>query len=464
MLLTISAPVPGEDLGYLLHKNPSRVHSFNLPFGKAHVFYPELGLSSSKVALLLDIDPIGLVRGRAQRDGEAALYQYVNDRPYVASSFMSVALSNVFGTAMRGRSKERQELAEQQMPFSAVIAALSCRSGVEFFHQLFEPLGYKVQAQHHPLDEKFPEWGSGPYYTILLRGNVRLQDLLNHIYILIPVLDAEKHYWVGEDEINKLLRKGEGWLAGHPQKELIVQRYLKYDRRLTRDALARLIDDSGSDPETKEIEHLQEELAVEAPMKLWEQRIGAVLAILRSAGAKSVVDLGCGEGNLLKPLLGDSQFERLLGMDVSWRSLEIARRRLHFDHLPPAQRQKIDLIHGSLLYRDQRLSGFDAAIVVEVIEHLDPPRLAAFERVVFEYAQPRTVVITTPNAEYNTLFPTLPAGKFRHKDHRFEWTRQEFSNWSAAIQNRFGYQTRFLPVGDEHESVGAPTQMGVFTR
>jgi 3' terminal RNA ribose 2'-O-methyltransferase Hen1 len=464
VFLTISAPVSGTDLGYLLLKNPARAHSFDLAFGKAHVFYPELSDTKSAACLLIDIDPVGLVRGRSQGAGEGALDQYVNDRPYVSSSFLSVAMSRVFGTAMGGRSKERQELADTPVEWTAVIAVAPCRAGEGLIRGLFEPLGYAVKAERHPLDERFPEWGDGFYYTITITGQKRLQDLLAHIYVLVPVLDAEKHYWVGDDEVEKLLRRGEGWLAAHPQRETITARYLRYDRRLTRDALERLAEEDAPDPEAIEQAHTNEELEIEAPIRLWEQRIGAVLSALRAVDAKSVLDLGCGEGKLLKPLLQDKAFERLVGMDVSWRSLEIARRRLYMDQMPDAQRKRIELIHGSLMYRDKRLEGFDAATVIEVIEHLDPPRLAAFERVLFDCARPKAAIITTPNSEYNSKFETLPAGQFRHKDHRFEWSRQEFSSWAHGIGERFGYSVRFLPIGPEDSDLGAPTQMGVFTR
>ena len=464
MFLTINAPISGTDMGYLLLKNPARVHSFDLTYGKAHVFYPELSDTKSFACLLIDIDPVGLVRGRNQGAGEGTLDQYVNDRPYVSSSFLSVAMSRVFGTAMGGRSKERQELADTPLEWTAVLAVAPCRAGEGFIRVLFEPLGYAVKAERHPLDERFPEWGEGFYYTITISGTKRLQDLLTHIYVLVPVLDAEKHYWVGDEEVEKLLRKGEGWLAAHPQREAITSRYLRYDRRLTRDALARLAEEDAPDPEAIEQVHTNEELEIEAPIRLWEQRIGAVLSALRAVHAKTVLDLGCGEGKLLKPLLQDKAFERLVGMDVSWRSLETARRRLYMDQMPDAQRKRIELIHGSLMYRDKRLEGFDAATVIEVIEHLDPPRLAAFERVLFECAQPKAAIITTPNSEYNVKFETLPAGKFRHKDHRFEWSRQEFSSWAHGIGERFGYSVRFLPIGPEDSVVGAPTQMGVFTK
>jgi 3' terminal RNA ribose 2'-O-methyltransferase Hen1 len=465
MLLTITTThYPATDLGYLLHKNPAKVHSFELSFGKAHLFYPEATEERCTAALLLDVDPVGLVRGKGQRGEGATLDQYVNDRPYVLSSFTSVAIGRALGTAMTGRSKGRQELAERKIPLTAILHVIACRGGDSLLRELFEPLGYRVRAERHPLDEKFPEWGDGPYYTVTLEGEVLLRDLLRHLYVLIPVLDAEKHYWVGKDEVEKLLRKGEGWLAGHPHKEAIVKRYLPRQRQLAREALARLAEEDNPDPDATQAAQAEEETKIEEPIRLWQQRMGAVVAVLRSVGARRVIDLGCGEGKLLKALLEEKGIREIVGMDVSYRSLEVAGQRLRLDRMPTKQKERLKLIHGSLMYRDPRLAEYDAATVVEVIEHLDPPRLAAFERVLFEAARPETVIVTTPNADYNVKFATLPAGEFRHKDHRFEWTRAEFQQWSEGVAGRFGYSARFLPVGEEDSEVGAPTQMGVFSR
>jgi 3' terminal RNA ribose 2'-O-methyltransferase Hen1 len=133
------------------------------------------------------------------------------------------------------------------------------------------------------------------------------------------------------------------------------------------------------------------------------------------------------------------------------------------DTLAPSQRQRVHLLHGALTYRDARLSGYDAAAVVEVIEHLDPDRLAAFERVLFGCARPQTVVVTTPNQEYNVKFPALPAGRLRHADHRFEWTRQEFQAWAERVAEQYGYRVRVQAIGEDDPVLGPPTQMGVFT-
>ncbi len=466
MLLTITTThQPATDLGYLLHKNPARLHSFALPFGEAHVFYPEATAARCTAALLLDVDPVGLVRNRRGPAGEGGtLEQYVNDRPYVASSFLSVAISRVLGSALGGRSKGKPELAATPIPLRAKISVLPCRGGERFLRRLFEPLGYDVVATRHPLDEQFPEWGESQYYTVELSGKVRLQDLLTHIYVLIPVLDNEKHYWVGDDEVEKLLRHGTHWLASHPEKEEITKRYLKYRRDLAKDALARLVDEESPDPDVAEVVHNSEEEAVERALNLNEQRLNSVVAALRSTNAKRVLDLGCGEGKLLRALLEDRAFEEIVGVDVSHRALQIANERLRVERMPARQRERIKLMQGSLMYRDQRLKGFDAAAVVEVIEHLDQPRLAAFERVLFEFAKPGAVVLTTPNVEYNVRFESLPAGVFRHKDHRFEWTRAQFTEWAQRIAESYSYAVRFLPVGPEDDAVGAPTQMAVLER
>ena len=284
----------------MLHKNPGRFQTFNLPFGKADVFYPEAENDRCTVALLLGIDPIGLVRGKPGAPNNGAwLEQYVNDRPYVASSHLSVAIAFVFRSALAGAGKDRPALAEQAIPLEARIEVVPSREGADLIRKLFEPLGYVVEIQGHPLDERFPEWGASPYFRVQLTSETRLRDLLAHLYVLLPVLDDDKHYWVGDDEVDKLLRYGEGWLNNHPQRELISRRYLKHQRDLWRQALAQLLDAGQSDPSASTMRYGQEEEQLEAPLRLGEQRIQVVLDTVRTLGATRVLDLGCGEGRLI---------------------------------------------------------------------------------------------------------------------------------------------------------------------
>lgn len=460
MLLTLTTTHrPATDLGFLLRKHPERPQSFDVGFGTAHVVYPEATEERCTAALILDIDPIALVRGRSGRGGGEGglLTQYVNDRPYAASSFLSVALSRVFGSAMGGRSEAREELATQAIPLAARIVPLDCRGGLDLAISLFAPLGYAVAGS--PIPDR---WGEpSRYWDVTVSGSVPLAQLLTHLYVLIPVLDDEKHYWVGEDEIEKLLRKGEGWLPQHPERELITRRYLKHGRRLARLALDRLaeLDDAAAPADDEAAAPALE--ALEKPLRLNDQRMERVVEVLREAGARSVLDLGCGGGRLVRELAAERQFERIVGLDASTRDLETARERL--DRLPERQRARVTLLQGALTYRDKRLAGFDAAAVVEVIEHIDPPLLDAFAAALFGAARPKTVVLTTPNVEYNARFEALHGQELRHADHRFEWTRAEFEAWARGVAERFGYGVRFEGIGEPDPALGPPTQMGIFT-
>ena len=451
------------DLGYLLYKHPARVQTFPLNFGQAHIFYPEATEQRCTATLLVAVDPVKLVRPTSRRTS-FALQPYVNDRPYVASSFLSVAIANVYGTALAGRCKDRPALVDTPIPLVATVAAVPCRGGETLLHQLFEPLGYAVQAERHELDANFPAWSDSPYFTLELRGTVTLQALLSHLYVLAPVLDEEKHYWVDEDEIEKLLRHGEGWLAAHPLREQITHGYLARQRGLTQSALAQLAEDATAEQVDADAAQDAEEAQIERPFSLHQQRLAAVLQMLKATGATRVLDLGCGEGQLLRLLLQEKQFTDIVGLDVSSTSLARAEQQLQLERLAEPQRARLRLLQGSLLYRDRRLAGYDAAALVEVIEHLEPDRLPAVERVLFEFAQPRTIIITTPNREYNGQWPALPAGSLRHRDHRFDWTRAEFAAWAERVAKEFGYSVDLHPLGEEVAGVGAPSQMAVFQK
>ncbi|WP_063737026.1 3' terminal RNA ribose 2'-O-methyltransferase Hen1 [Streptomyces sp. RTd22] len=509
MFLTITttgtSERPATDLGFLLHKHPDKAQRFSTSHGTAHVLYPEADAERCTAALLLEVDPVALVRrGRGKGRGgapDSALAQYVNDRPYAASSLLAVALSTVFSSALRGHCKARPELPERPLPLRIEVPALPARGGTALVERLFAPLGWAVTAEPVPLDERFPQWGDSRYVRLVLEGELRLADALRHLYVLLPVLDDAKHYWVAPDEVDKLLRSGEGWLEHHPEQRLITNRYLARRWSLTRSALerlelARLAE--TDDAEVEEIDNAVEELTAEfaeqegqteqaeqeeqteptergereevepegesapRPVPLAVRRREAILDALRAAGASRVLDLGCGQGQLLGELLKDARFTEIVGVDVSIRALNEAARRLRLDRMPERQEARLKLTQGSLAYTDSRLTGYDAAVLSEVIEHVDPPRLPALEYAVFGAARPTVVVVTTPNVEYNVRWESLPAGQVRHHDHRFEWTREEFRDWARGVAGRHGYAVEFRPVGPEDPEVGPPTQLALF--
>ena len=410
-----------------------------------------------------------------------------------------MALARVFGSALNASSKTHPELALRALPLTATLAALPCRGGEVLLKRLFEPLGYDLVVQNVPLDPVL-DWGESDVFTVTLRHTLPLAQLLRHLYVLIPVLDDEKHYWVGDEELRKLLQKGEGWLSGHPEREQIVKRYLKHQRSLTRvvnehftteppagerfssDSAAEVLNTKTSDAENVDADSVVAKIAGPAvdldadentvalepgtdPMRsgrkgLHAERLEVVFGVLKASGAARVLDLGCGEGKLSRLLLNDAQFSAVVGTDVSRRELERARKHLRLDdHERLAKR--MTLLHTSLLYRDPRLLGFDAAALVEVVEHLEPARLKVFERVLFGYTRPKTLVLSTPNREYNAVWPGLRGG-FRHPGHRFEWTRTEFRGWAERVAGAHGYTVTVSGVGPVAPPYGQPSQLAVF--
>lgn len=440
MLLTLTTSHrPATDLGFLLVKHPDRVHTFELPYGTATVVFPEAGAERCTAALLLEAD------GRGFQANE--LNPYVSDRPYAASSLLAAALNRVFRTAMRGESKDRPELARTPIPLEIRVPVLRCKGGIALARKLFEPLGWEsVDGEPITLDERFPGLGESRYSSLTLTGTLRLSDALSHLYLLLPVLDDAKHYWVGPDEIDKLLRGGQGWLARHPERALITKRYLAHRRALVLQATEDSVVPDERAEKPKPLNHLRRE---------------AVLAAVAASGAARVLDLGCGPGALLSDLIRDPRYTEIVGVDVSTRSLEMAERRLRLNRLPDRQRARIRLLQSSLTYLDDRLRGFDAAILMEVIEHVDPPRLPDLAQAVFGHAAPATVVVTTPNIEYNSVYELKG---LRHSDHRFEWTRAEFARWTSSVAAEFGYGVTLHGIGDSDPRLGHPTQLAVFTR
>lgn len=469
MLITITlepeagSQVDATALSHLLRKHPGRLQTFELPVGNAHVFYPEYSPQRTTAALLLEVDAIGLVRSKRFRGDNGVLDYYINDRPYAASSLLAVALGKVLRSAMLPTSEAYPELASASLPLRLEVPVISTRGrdGHDLAQRLFAPLGWEIEQRPMALDEAYPLWEDSRYSHLVLTGTVPLHLALRQLYVLLPVLDDSKHYWVNDDEAEKLVRQGEGWLPDHPERALISHRYLAHQRDLVAAADAR-IDGEAPASAGEAAVHVPRDGAPQQPLRVL--RAEAVMAALKDCGAHQVVDVGSGSGALLHRMRKDRFFTRILGTDVSARSLEQAARIMNLDELADSDKDRITFLHSSAVYRDERIAGFDAVALMEVIEHIEPSRLSALEDSIFAAAAPRSVIVTTPNAEYNHLYPSLAAGTMRHEDHRFEWTRAQFAQWAEAVAERHGYDIEYRPVGEESESAGPPTQMAIFRK
>ncbi len=478
MILTITYRGENtQDLGYLLHKNPYRPQSFDLPAGKAHVFYPEITDEKTTCAMIMELDPLLLSRGKPGT-GESGLFDYVNDRPYAASSFMCRAMSRCFGTAMSGKCDRRQELADSELDLEADICSLPVRGDKDLVQRLFLPLGYEVSFETFPVDEDFPEWGESPYVRLRLRARKRLSQILNQIYVLIPVFDLQIHHFVSEPDVDNVLKHGGGWLEDHPERKTILRRYFRMAGSLAALALEKLSagedqrqgaagtperEDGHKDPSGMRAVKEKQGHEDGGKIPLDRLRLEAVAEEVLSSGARSVIDIGCGEGKLLAMLAKESRIEKLTGTDVSVSALDKAKKRTDHEITAERQKEKLTLFQGSVLYQDVRFSGYDAACLVEVVEHIDPEKLPVLEEVLFGKAAPGTVIVTTPDRSFNERYG-MGADQLRHKDHRFEWSGEEFRDWCERTGRRYGYSVRYRGIGGEDGTEGCPTQMGVFSK
>jgi 3' terminal RNA ribose 2'-O-methyltransferase Hen1 len=478
MLLQIECTTaPATDLSWLAHKHPDKAQTFALSFGVAHVFYPAASDARCALTVAVEVDTVALSRGREGARASTPLEPYVNDRPYAASSMLSTAIAQVLGSALNGRCEKRPELVERALDLRAVLPVVPARGGSRgdaLIQRLFGPLGYEITLERLPLDAVFTQWGEGPYWSVTLAARTTLRSLLEHLYVLLPVLDDAQHYWVSEAEVEKLASKGAGWLSAHPERDLVAARFLKHQRALEDLARARLDEDGALEAGTEDRgeRDVEQRWAAQdggasaqdgaARVPLDEQRREWVRERLAKHGARRVVDLGCGEAKLVTFLAKSAAVDHVTGVDVSPQSLAIAQKRV--DKLGPSQRERVALLQGSLLYRDARLQGFDAATVIEVIEHLEPELLPWLEDAVFAVARPPLVLLSTPNAEANALMPGVARGAMRHADHRFEWDRATFRRWASRVADEHGYAVSFEDIGEAHHEHGPPTQAAVFER
>lgn len=402
VLLTLRLPeAPAAGFGYPPGHDRAAVRTAEFAEGRAHLF--PSGVDAA--AVFLDLHPATPGAG-SPVPGYAA---------YTAGALLGLALHRLFASASLPVDDGPQGI-EARLP------ALWCPGGETMVTRLFGPLGYAVKAVPLPLHPEQPRVGTSPFYSVALSGRQRPREALSHLCVLLPLFD-DRRRGMSDGDAEELWREGRAWLATHPERDVLASRLL---RRAPRS-------------------------------RVHDRRHDAVLAALRESGARRVLDLGCGPGTLLHRLAQEPQFDEVVGVEVA--PDELAQAAAGLD---PGGRGRV--LHGSLAYRDPRLAGFDAAALIEVVEHLDPPQLAALQGAVWETARPATVVVTTPNAEYNPLFQNQGGGRLRHPDHRFEWTRAEFRAWAQAVAARHGYTVRFGAAGPQDARVGPLTQMAVFQR
>ncbi len=339
MLLHISTGHRPLDLPWLLAKNPANAHRFDLSVGEAHVLFEECSETRCALCLYVEVDAVGLVRGRKRGDA-LSLGAYVNERPYAGGTLLGIALNRAFRSALAGKCKDRPELLELEWPLEIRIPTLRVRGSERFLRACFEPLGYQVQVDNVPLDPNFEDWGPSRFMDTTLRIEASPRAVLSHLVVLLPVLADDKHYWVSTAEVDKLMAKGGAWLAEHPEHEQITSRFLKGQRSLVRQALERLV---GAEAEA---DAQAAEDALERPMTLNQRRMQVFAEVLGEQPG-SVIDLGCGEGRLLYRLAKDKRFTRVTGADVSARALEIAERRV--ERIPERLKPRVSLIQAALV-------------------------------------------------------------------------------------------------------------------
>lgn len=461
--MLIAITVTGKDaksLSYILGKHPDHVFIREFSAGNMTVSFPEYSDERATAALLIQVDTIGMVRG----EWKGVSASYIDPRPYVSSSLTSVALKEAYRSSFTTKSKEPAVAAmmERELPISVEFSSLWCKIGEEGIRTLFEPLGYSVACRELPFASDWLEGERSALFNATLTGKQTIAALLNHLYVLLPVIGKGKHYFVEEAEVAKLLQHGAGWLENHPAKERIVSRYLVHRRSLIEEALEQLAGEESDDP----AEENARESEFERPIRLQEERLQTAMAVLKTLDPPPlrIGDLGCGTGDFMRIIMDERMPAEVVGMDVSSRSIQIAEKKLRIATRPEWQRPKVSLLHGSLVYTDLRLKELDTLVLLEVIEHVDPPKLPIIEHNIFEYLKPCHVMISTPNKEYNPLFPNMEKDRFRHDDHRFEWTREEFRRWTSAIIEKYPYTVEIYPVGKQDEQAGPPTQMAVFRR
>ncbi|WP_075619063.1 3' terminal RNA ribose 2'-O-methyltransferase Hen1 [Paenisporosarcina indica] len=445
MQLTIKAT--GENvkaISYLLSKNPDNVYERNHKGHLVRLFYSKFTETELEVTIFVTPDPIELIKSSSN---SYDITHYINDREFAVSSIFCSFIRSALGTALNGQPKEEYiDWVNHLFPFEFEFGPVVSTISDEVLNELFEPIGYQVTITRPEIDYSFQMKEKSSVSYISLKGTKTLQDGLRQLFILIPVIDNYKHYFIDEKEIEKLERYGEGWLEAHPMRDMIYRQALRFKEVYS------------------QVENTNLEEKIEEPsekIRLNDLRYERIVETVSLMKPKSIVDFGSGEGKLSVRLGFVTGVKEILAVEPSESATLKALRR--FEKVTNKEGFVVpETLWGSLFYYDERLKGKDVMILCEVIEHIDEYRLPKVLDTILHDYQPGALIITTPNREYNMVYDM--DDHFRHNDHRFEWTRAEFYQWCNERNLRESYDLHFDGIGEEHETQGFPTQMCVFKR
>ncbi|HWO95040.1 MAG TPA: 3' terminal RNA ribose 2'-O-methyltransferase Hen1 [Bacillus sp. (in: firmicutes)] len=440
-----------ENLSRLLAKNPNNLYDREEKGNRTRLVFTSSNEREAEAVIFVTPDPVELVRNSP---GIFDITQYINDREFAVSSLFCSYIRTALGTALNGKPKEEfiewvDHPFNMEVGFGPVASHLSDQT----IRELFEPLGYLIEIERGEADYSFNLKQKSSARYLKLKGQITVQQALRHLFILIPVLDNYKHYFIDEKEIEKIQRYGEGWLDEHPLRSYIIEQSLRFKELINKVPIS-----SSIVTENK----VNDDVSAPPKIRLNEQRYQAIIDKVESLPLnQKVVDFGSGEGKLSVRLGMVPNVQEILAVEPSessqLRALERFEKAAGKDQFVcPTP------IWGSLFYYDERLRGKDIIILCEVIEHIDEFRLPNIMKTIFGEYRPNALIVTTPNHEYNAVYDMDE--NMRHADHRFEWTRGEFKDWCETWIAKFPYSMQLQGIGQEHEEYGFPTQMCTFVR
>lgn len=456
MQLAIKATGEGAKmLSFLLSKNPQNLYDRMEKGYRVRLTYTVFSDSEVEALIFVTPDPVELVKNSPDT---YEITQYINDREFVVSSIFCSNTRSALGTALNGRPKEEYlDWAKHAFQLTIGFGPVATDLPDAAIKNLFEPLGYQTEIERGRADYNFQFKERSSARFINLQSKVTLQNALQHLFVLIPVLDDYRHYFIDEREIEKLERYGEGWLADHPLKELIIKRTLRF-----RELIDQMVLNSHQTELINEAVTPEPNISSQPVVRLNKLRYQRLVKIIEDLAAReSIVDFGAGEGKLSVRLGFIPGVKEILAVEPTEKEQLRALKRFSEasrkdDFIAPTP------VWGSLFYYDEQLCGKDVMILSEVIEHIDESRLPRVMDTILGSYKPQVLLITTPNAEYNPVYQ-MEEG-IRHKDHRFEWSRAEFAEWTYCLARNYAYEVQIDGIGEEAEGYGHPSQLAILTR